>query len=112
VIAISSQPDHNNPATSTTHAAASHGSASRQPATTRKERLLPVFVLEILKAESSKDSHCSQAFIREKLQQEPYGINPNRRTIARCISSLLDEELCIFGDTREFWYDPHGYYPK
>jgi len=90
----------------------SSASISQKKVTTRKERLLPVFVMEILKAHSSSTHHCSQAFIKEKLQNAPYSIYVNRKTVSNCIKALLDEDLFIFGDTRSCWYDRKGYCPE
>lgn len=72
----------------------------------RRERLLPIFIRQILMDDSSKEKHVTQKFVSERLEQAPYELFVKRRVVSNCINLLLDEELGIRGNSRDgYWYE-------
>ena len=74
-----------------------------------RKHLLPVFIMEILEKDTDYQHHCTQKFIREKLENY-YGVRVTRKVVSAHIHTMLLEELCIFGDERTgYWYDRMAY---
>lgn len=74
-----------------------------------RKHLLPVFIMEILEKHTDYQHHCTQKFIREKLESH-YGVCVARNVVSKHIRTMLQEDLFIFGNERTgYWYDRMAY---
>ena len=78
--------------------------------TNQRKKLLPLFIREIVKMDSDSEHHCSQEHIRERLSNNPFFIEVDRKAVSRSIKTITLEDLNIYGDPKAgYWYDKNEF---
>ena len=70
-----------------------------------RKSLLPVYIIKILKNESSKENPLIQKEIQERLRTI-YELEVDRKSVARCLNTLIDDDLNVWTDEKRtgYWY--------
>ncbi len=71
-----------------------------------RKALAPLFLFQILKDSTSPEKHLSQQELIERMQEYPYELTLERKSVGRSLHLLADSGLGIRCTRQGAWYDP------